>query len=457
MEATMSTGFSPSLVEVNFDGLAGPTHHYGGLADGNLASRTHAGAVANPRLAALQGLEKMRLLVSLGRVQGWFPPPCRPNLVFLRGLGFAGKGHQILNDAMLLEQVAAKEPGLLSVVYSSSAMWAANSATVTSSLESHDGRLHLTPANLISHPHRALEAMENYRTLSRIFSDSSYFCVHPPLPSQFIFADEGAANHTRLGFFDRTGIDLLVYGREATPARDVRYPARQSLLASQAVARRHGCAHPVFLRQSVAAINAGAFHNDVVAVGHQQVMFYHQQAFDAESQQSAFELMQRLYRKVNQIPLQLIEVNSQQLTLNECVQTYLFNSQLISKDDGSMILIAPVECECSRPVQNVLAELVSDHSNPIVRVEFVDLRQSMANGGGPACLRLRVPLTPLQLDAVSSAYLLNEERIDAIQKWVKQYYRDRLTLTDLADPGLLQEVRQAHEALGRMLLKFDSQ
>ena len=81
---------STETVEVNFDGLIGPSHNYGGMSDGNLASQNNAGDVSNPREGALQGLEKMRMLLRAGFVQGILPPLERPNLGFLVDAGFHG-------------------------------------------------------------------------------------------------------------------------------------------------------------------------------------------------------------------------------------------------------------------------------------------------------------------------------------------------------------------------------
>ena len=70
-------------VEVNFDGLVGPTHNYGGLAHGNLAAAANEGKVSNPREAALQGLTKMRWMLRQGLVQGCLPPQERPHVAKL--------------------------------------------------------------------------------------------------------------------------------------------------------------------------------------------------------------------------------------------------------------------------------------------------------------------------------------------------------------------------------------
>ncbi|MEE9452218.1 MAG: N-succinylarginine dihydrolase, partial [Gammaproteobacteria bacterium] len=127
--------------EVNFDGIVGPTHHYGGLAADNVASKKHALQISNPKAAAKQGLEKMTFLIRLGLKQALLPPHERPNLAFLKRLGFSGTPEKILCNAF------KADPKLLTAVYSASSMWAANAATVSPSVDCKDRRIHVTPAN----------------------------------------------------------------------------------------------------------------------------------------------------------------------------------------------------------------------------------------------------------------------------------------------------------------------
>jgi len=72
------------------------------------------------------------------------------------------------------------------------------------------------------------------------------------------------------------GVEVFVYGVSAGP-----FPARQHVEASRAVARLHGldAERTIFVQQSDQAIAAGAFHNDVVAVANERVLFAHEQAF----------------------------------------------------------------------------------------------------------------------------------------------------------------------------------
>src|SRR6266566_7084379 len=266
-------------LEINFDGLPGLTHSYSGLAIGNLASERNKSFVANPREAALQGLAKMKALADRGFAQGVLPPHERPDIAALRALGFAGSEQEILAKA------ARQAPQLLAACSSAAAMWVANAATVSPSADTADGRVHFTPANLVTHFHRALETPTTTRVLRAIFADADKFAVHEALPATAQFGDEGAANHTLFVADDaERGIEMFVYGRVAFDAASGvprRYPARQTREASEAVARRHRLdpARTVFAQQHPDAIDAGVFHNDVIAVGTGNVLFCHERAF----------------------------------------------------------------------------------------------------------------------------------------------------------------------------------
>lgn len=440
----MTGGDAQTLREVNFDGIVGNTHNYAGLSPGNLASARHARQLSHPRAAARQGLAKMKRLLDLGLVQGFLPPHERPHLPTLRRLGFGGTAAEAVTRA------AREAPALLALCASASPMWAANAATVSPGADSGDGRVHFTPANLASMPHRAIEHEFTGRLLGHIFADPAHFAHHPAVPAGATLGDEGAANHSRLcGSSDGSGVALFVHGRRALGAdRDAatRHPARQAREASEAVARAHGLdpARVVHARQAPAAIEAGAFHNDVVAVANRHVLFTHEQAL-VEPETVHAALAARLPE------LAVVTVPAAAVTLEEAVGAYLFNSQLVDVPGrAGMTLVLPEE---SRENPRVLAalEAVRDGDNPIGSLEFVDVRQSMANGGGPACLRLRVPLTAAELAAVDPAFLLTEARYRELCAWVDAHYRETLAPADLADPALLRESHEALDALTALL------
>jgi succinylarginine dihydrolase len=435
--------------ELNLDGLVGPTHSYGGLSPGNLASARSRSSVSSPREAALQGLAKMRLLADLGVAQAVLPPHPRPDVDALRRLGFAG------TDARVLARAAREAPELLVACSSASAMWAANAATVSPSADSEDGRVHLTPANLASTLHRSLEAPTTARLLQAIFPGGERFAHHPPLPAPL--GDEGAANHTRLcPEHGGPGVQLFVSGRLVADAEDPRpgprrFPARQTLEASAAVARLHRLtpAHVAFARQSPAAIDAGAFHNDVVAVGDRELLLYHEAAFRDERAVLA-ELRGKI-RRLCGCELVAVRIAAGELSLDDAVSSYLFNSQLVTLPSGERLLLAPAESEATPAAAAVLERLVADPAVPIAAARVVDLRQSMRNGGGPACLRLRLVLTDEELAVVSPGVLLDASLHERLAAWVGRHYRDRLVPADLADPLLLDEGRRALDELTGLL------
>ncbi len=432
-------------VELNLDGLVGPTHHYGGLGVGNLASQRHRHEVANPQAAALEGLAKMRLLVDLGVAQGVLPPQERPLVPALRRVGFTG------DNAAVLAAAAREAPELLSAAASTSSMWAANAATISPSADTADGRLHLTPANLISQWHRSLETAATAAVLRQIFPAAEHFCHHAPLPAAIGLSDEGAANHTRLTpSHGCPGIELFTYGRAADEHSTSRFPARQSQAASQAIARLHGLApdRTVLLRQSKVAIDAGVFHNDVIAVGNENLLLVHERAY--ADGPSAIAAVRACYRAACGDDLIVIEIAEREIPLAVAVETYLFNSQLVSLPGGDMAVVCPAECREHLAVSNWLDSLLAD-DNPVTAVHPVAVRQSMRNGGGPACLRLRLVLTPAQLAATHQPVLMTPERLGRLEDWVKRHYRDRLTVADLADPALLEETGRALEELAALL------
>jgi succinylarginine dihydrolase len=430
--------------EVNFDGLVGPTHNYAGLSEGNVASMAHRGETSNPREAALQGLAKMRLLAALGVRQGVLPPHERPHVGALRRFGYSG------TDAQVLASASRGSPRLLASCASASAMWAANAATVAPSADTADGRVHLTPANLVSTLHRSLEPPVTARILRAIFPDESCFAHHDPLPGGWAMGDEGAANHTRLcAEHAGPGLHVLVHGRDGARGPR-RFPARQALEASRAVARLNALPSDqvVHVRQAPAAIDAGAFHNDVVCVGNEHVLVHHAQAF---ADPGAVDRIRDAFARLTGRELTVVTVPGSLITLDQAISSYLFNSQLVSLPGGGMALVAPVECREIPAASGLLDTLVADGSTPIAAVHLVDTRQSMRNGGGPACLRLRVVLRDDELAAVAPGLLPDDAQLTRLEDWVRRHYRDTLTPGDLADPALLEESRRALDELTALL------
>jgi succinylarginine dihydrolase len=433
------------VIEVNFDGLPGPTHNYSGLAAGNLASERNRNLVANPREAALQGLAKMKALADAGYAQAVLPPHERPAASALRALGFSG-----VSDGDVVARAGREAPEVLSACSSAAAMWVANAATVSPSRDTGDGRVHFTPANLASNFHRSLEAPTTTRVLRAIFGDPTRFVVHDPLPAAPQFGDEGAANHMRFATgASEPGIELFVYGRaalDAATAAPLRFPARQTREASASIARRHGLdsRRTLFVQQNPAAIDAGAFHNDVVAVANGAVLFCHERAF-----LSPEAALGALRSGVGEAFTPIV-VSERDVSLERAIATYVFNSQLMTRADGGMLLVAPAECLEDEVVAAYLQAIVAG-DGPIRELLVFDLRQSMKNGGGPACLRLRVVLSDAERAAIGANIWLDDALHASLIEWVMRHYRDRLSPPDLADPALLDEGRRALDELSRLL------
>ncbi len=405
-----------SLCEINFDGIIGPSHNYAGLSLGNIASASHAGDPSYPRAAALQGVAKMRGNLARLGVQGFFVPLPRPNLALSQALALDG----------------SEPPQLRAAAWSASSMWTANAATVSPAPDTADGKCHLTPANLVTMLHRAQEWPDTKRQLGLAFASRDHFTIHDPVPPTF--GDEGAANHMRLcERHDAPGVAVFVYGRSGGA-----FPARQHEQASRLVARAHGLdpARTVFIEQNPAAIAAGAFHNDVVAVANERVLFTHAEAF--ADQAGAYAAIRAAFPA-----LEVVEVPSSAVSLQEAIRSYLFNAQLLTLPDGTMALIVPEECRESPAVWS-WCEAMLAANGPIRQVIPVDVRQSMANGGGPACLRLRVVCAPATVDP---RFLLDEAKADRIEQVIAAHWPEQIDPADLGSQNLANSVIAARLAL----------
>ncbi|MBF8162399.1 N-succinylarginine dihydrolase [Ectopseudomonas hydrolytica] len=433
--------------EMNFDGLVGPTHNYGGLSYGNVASQSNSQAISNPKEAAKQGLAKMKALMDMGFKQGVLAPQERPDVAALRRLGFTG------SDAEVIARAAREAMPLLVASCSASSMWTANACTVSPSADTADARVHFTAANLNCKFHRSIEHPTTSRVLQAMFASQEHFAHHPALPAVSQFGDEGAANHTRFcKSYGEPGVEFFVYGRSAFDSRypaPARYPARQTLEASQAVARLHGLSEEgvVYAQQNPAVIDQGVFHNDVIAVGNGEVLFYHQDAF-LDTDKVLGELGSKLAGRGGNF--QAVCVPNSAVSVEDAVKSYLFNSQLLTRADGSMLLVVPEECRNNASVWRYLEQLTAGNG-PIREVRVFDLKQSMQNGGGPACLRLRVALKEQELAAVNPGVVMSLDLHDRLVAWVDKHYRDRLSEADLADPQLLIECRTALDELTQIL------
>lgn len=435
-------------IDVNFDSVVGPTHHFGGLGVGNLASREHRGQVARPRAAALQGVEKMRRCVRLGSWQAILPPQRRPLLEMLPRLGFVAS-----QRGESLQRAAAEAPQWLSAIWSASSMWTANAATVSPGCACADGKTHLTIANLSSSFHRSLEAEQTLEHFRAVFQDPS-FVIHPPLPSAVSLRDEGAANHMRLtDLHGSRGVDVFVYGSDdAEKSLGKRFLARQSLEASRTVARLHRLdpRSTFYLRQHPDAIDAGAFHNDVVATSHQNVWLHHQDAYlDADETITAIE---KRFEAVTGEPLNRIVISNSDVPRHDAVRSYLFNSQLLSRenDSCSMTMLCPQQVREVPSTRDQVESLIHQ-INPLDACEFVELRESMHNGGGPACLRLRVPMTEGQWSNLPEKSRWSESLADQLCETIQRHYPETLEFAELVNGDCIERSVRAVTAVQQVL------
>jgi len=432
--------------EFNFDGIVGPTHNYAGLSLGNVASLNNAQSISNPREAALQGIEKMKALKDMGYSQGMIAPMERPDVKLLKQLGFEGE------DSEIIAKAAKQAPQILIAVSSASSMWTANACTTSASADTLDHKVHFTPANLANKFHRSIEWETTANILKAIFPDENHFSHHRALPTGDHFGDEGAANFTRLADnYSDKGLEFFVYGKQAFNSQQVApkvFPARQTLEASQAIARLHQLddTHTVFAQQNPAVIDQGVFHNDVIAVGNLNTLFFHDMAF-LNSEQVLNQLQAKYPGHKS---LEFIQVLQEQVPLNDAISSYLFNSQLLSVADGSSLLICPGECRENKRVSQYLDELI-EMDNSINDVQVYDVKQSMRNGGGPACLRQRVVLNETEIKHTNQDCLLNDKNYEILKNWVNKHYRDRMTFDDIQDPNLLIESRTALDELTQIL------
>lgn len=411
------------MPELQLDGLVGPSHNYAGLSLGNLAAARNAGETSSPRRAALQGIRKMRLVLGLGVPQGLLLPHRRPDDAMLERLGFRDRRH-----------AAAEDRTLYASVFSASAMWAANAATVSPAPDTADGRTHLTVANLVTMPHRSIEWRQTLAQLKLAFADRRFFAVHGPVPSTF--GDEGAANHMRLApDHGAPGAEVFVYGIRRGGA----FPARQHPRASAAVARVHGVREPLFAVQADAAIQAGAFHNDVVAVANGPLLFCHEQAFEDRD-----ALIESLAARVPGFTL--VEAPAADVPLADAISSYVFNAALLTVADG-MALILPAEAQENAAVWRWLQKVAADPANPIRHLHVLDLRESMRNGGGPACLRLRVQLSEEALAAVDARFLVDARKLDRLERLVEDYWPAEIPEADIGSQELAEACERAHAAL----------
>ena len=424
------------MFEVNFDGLIGPTHNYSGLSDGNNASKKNYSSPSNPKNAALQGLKKAETIINCGLKQGFFLPHERPFIPGLKRLGFNGTNEEILLSAFKHSKI------LLSNFSSASSMWAANAATISPSPDTQDNKIHLTPANLNTMFHRSIETEFTHQQCKIIFPTES-FVIHEPSFSISGYGDEGAANHLRISkSHNEKGFEVFVYG-ESGFKNDKSSVKRQALEISRSIAFNHklDMENTFFLQQNHQAVLEGSFHNDIVSLSNENVLIAHEKAF--QNKDDLNKMLKILESKIDNF--QYIEISNSEIPLKDIINSYLLNSQLITTGDNEMQLILPEEVKGYENCMSWLDKL--KQLSDVKLFDFVDIRQSMMNGGGPACLRLKVILNDEELESLNQNFLMNNDRLESIKSLIEREYRDMLYPDDLKDPNLLDESRRVLDEL----------
>jgi succinylarginine dihydrolase len=178
------------------------------------------------------------------------------------------------------------------------------------------------------------------------------------------------------------------------------------------------------------------------------VLFHHEHAFEdkaalyAEIREKARGLFEPVF----------VEVPAAQVSLEDAVSSYLFNSQLVRlPGDLGLTLIAPSEVRENNKTAGYVAEKSARAGAVIGRVEYVEVRESMRNGGGPACLRLRVPMTSAEKHAAAAGFFLDDDLAEKLHAWITTHYREELGPADLGDPALVRETLTALDELTRIL------
>ena len=430
--------------EVNIDSIIGPTHSFSGLSRGNLASMKHQDQVSHPRKAALEGLNKMKDLHELGIPQLILPPHERPHLERLKDNGYTGSIESIL------EKLSKDNPALLKTAFSSASMWTANTVTITPSLDSQDDKIHITPANFSQTAHRQIETKFTSLLYQYLFTDPTLVTHHPPLPMHL--ADEGAANHNRLtSSINQPGLNIFVYG-DITHENESKFPIRQSLEASQMIATQHQLRNSFFIQQQTNSINSGAFHHDIVGVTNENVYLYHE--FTYQDPNAIKEIESEFY-KYYQSSLITIKIPNDCIPIEHIIESYVLNSQLVTTKDQKMVLISPEKCLEFDSVRLWIHEVIESSKNPIHKVKFIPVKESMMNGGGPACLRCRAVLSDKELQSVKPELIFDLNMYEVLVDWVTKYYRNELHFNDFLDPKFTQDCHNALDELTN-ILKFDS-
>ncbi|RAP29346.1 succinylarginine dihydrolase [Candidatus Marinamargulisbacteria bacterium SCGC AG-414-C22] len=426
-----------------FDAVIGPTYHFGGLSFGNTHSMSHQQQRSYPKKTALEGLHKMQRVSQLGFKQYVLPPQPRQFLSLLKAFGLVG------DSTTEIQQFYHDYPKQFSAIFSASAAWVANAFIATPSCDTASQRVHITPANLVSNDHRKLELCYTTQQLQQLFLDSDFFKVNQAVKQSC--PDEGAANMIRLGTLTQ-GFYLFVYNVSQQDPCHTRFPGRQSKEALSFIVKKHGinADRVCYLQQSFRAVDAGVFHNDVIAFGDQDVLVVHEHAY--EDQSRMLGMLQDYYNRFYEKPLTIVEIAEKDLSLATAVTTYFFNSQFVKCPNDSYVLICPDTCKEDASIQRVITLLSAQLQAPL-QVTYVSVSESLQNGGGPACLRGFVALTDSERHAMNSVYEFTPQCAEKLISFVQSHYPTTLDCADLCDVGMIQECQ---DIVNQLQLVFES-
>jgi succinylarginine dihydrolase len=178
------------------------------------------------------------------------------------------------------------------------------------------------------------------------------------------------------------------------------------------------------------------------------VLFHHEQAF-ADKEALKAELRTKAKGLFEPV---FVEVAAAEVSLEDAVSSYLFNSQLLSQPgQAGLTLICPTETRENNKTAAVVERIVSAPNSPISGVDYVEVRESMRNGGGPACLRLRMQMNAEERAAATQGFFLTDALAGQLEDWVRAFYRESLAPGDLGDPNLVDETQAALDALTKIL------
>ena len=368
------------LKQVFIDCMPGPTNHFGGHAFGNMASMTAKGQHSNPKKAALEWIEKINKLKKIGAYQLILPPHRRPLAHYLK--------HPQLNEL------------------SSGFIWMANAGHFIPNSDTSKRYHQFIPANMNATYHRKYEHMFNTYWIKQILKNIPHQ-LHGPLSSD----DEGAANTVRLWNKD-IGIHVAVYGHKNT-----HFPSRQNEDSIKELQEKTNILTLFKLQQKSIAIDHGVFHNDVICFGFKNTLFCHEHAF--ENQNEKLNNLKKIFHQKTNENLTIIEIKESELTLDECISTYLFNSQVIIQKNN-IILLCPSTVKRNNKSLSITNQW--QQKGYFSDVQYIDIKSSLMNGGGPACLRLCMYLNGNEIKKIPKQFWASENKIKELTKFINTEY-----------------------------------